>query len=155
MKPFRFTLEPLRIVREMKEREAMEKYGRALMEVRQRKEELEHAREEEGWVQEEIKRRLEEGVSIGHILQQRLCCVHLEQVRKQAAMAVETAEKEAKQALNAMLLARRNREIVDKFKARQRVVYDRALTIEEQKLMDELAGRRQSPVLSWKSHGYA
>jgi flagellar export protein FliJ len=155
MKPFRFTLEALRIIRERQESEAMEKYGRALMELKRRREALEQAASEVVWMQEEIKRRLEEGSMVAHIMHQQLSLVHLEQVRKEAGEAVDAAGKEVKEALQAMLKARRNREIVDKFQARQRAVYDRALTLEEQKLMDELASHRQPPALSWKAAGYA
>ena len=155
MKAFRFTLEPLRVVRERQEHEAMEKYSQALLEVQQRKQALESVEREVQWVREEIKRRLVEGALTAYIVQQQLCSTHLETCRKKAAAAVVESEGKVKKAMQAVLAARRECEIVDKFLARQKAVYDRALTVEEQKVLDELASRRLDPALNWRTQDYA
>ena len=150
MKPFRFTLEPLRVVRERQEREAMERYGQSLMEVNRCKRALADIDQELLWLQEECKRYLLKGAVSAHIVQQQLYGTHLEACRKKALEAIEASEEKAKVAMQAMLQARQEREIVDKFREKQRIIYDRSITVEEQKLLDELAGRRTDLALSWK-----
>jgi flagellar export protein FliJ len=151
MKPFRFTLEPLRVVRERQEREALERYGLALMEVNRCKAEVARIEREMQWLQDESKLRLLKGSLSALIVQQQLYGTHLEECRKKALAEVADSEAKAKKAMQEMLLARREREIVDKFREKQRALYDRAMTLEEQKLLDELAGRRSDFALNWRS----
>ena len=128
----------------------MERYGLALTEVNRCKKALADIDLEVQWLQEESQRCLLKGAFSAHIVQQQLYGSHMEECRKKAAEAITVSEQKANQAMQAMLLARQEREIVDKFREKQRAIYDRSMTVEEQKLLDELAGRRTESVLSWK-----
>ena len=74
----------------------------------------------------------------------------LMQRRDEGAVALEAAERRAGSALHAMLLARQQREIVDKFFDRQKARHQRDQARAEQKFLDDLGGRRGSSVLAWK-----
>jgi hypothetical protein len=52
-----------------------------------------------------------------------------------------------------MLAARRQREVVDKFYDKQKSRHGRELARSEQMLLDDLAGRRPSSILSWTATG--
>ena len=57
--------------------------------------------------------------------------------------------------LREMLLARQQCQAVDKFLVRQRLAYDRELTRQEQKFIDELAQRRVDPGLAQRCNDEA
>ena len=151
MKPFRFTLESVLIVRERQESEAKENYARELVAQRQAMAALRDAERELDEAFSEHRRRLVEGAPVVCLLQQQLYCAHLESNRKTAANAMAAAEDKVKQAVQAMVFARQQREVVEKFRGNQRAEYDRQMTMEEQKMLDELAGRRLDPALSWRT----
>lgn len=150
MKSFRFTLQPLLVVRERQEREAMEAYARVLAEQQRLMTSLYEVERELGMAYGDSRRRLLDGAAVTHILQQQLYCAHLEERRKAAATEVASAGERVKKAVQTMMIARQQREVVEKFRANQRTVYDRELSMEEQKMLDELAGRQREPALSWK-----
>jgi flagellar biosynthesis chaperone FliJ len=69
------------------------------------------------------------------------------------AAALEAAERRVNATLNGMLAARRQREVVDKFYDKQKSRHGRELARSEQMLLDDLAGRRPSSILSWTATG--
>jgi flagellar export protein FliJ len=154
MKKFRFTLEPLKIVRERKEREALERYAQVLAEHSRTMERLGALNQELIQAQSEIKQRLTTSTPVTQIIQQQLYCAHLSERIKTVQNEIIQIEQKIKLAMQAVLSTRHEREVVDKFLANQRAAYDRELTLEEQKAIDELAGRRLAGSLSWSNQSY-
>ena len=62
--------------------------------------------------------------------------------RDEAIAGLGVAERRVNAAMQTMLNARQQREIVDKSCEKQKARYNRAQFVNEQKLMDDLAGRR-------------
>lgn len=153
MKPFRFTLEPVRVLRERKEREAMERYGQALMEVNRCKKAIADIDHQMLCLQKEFQSQLLKGALSDQIVHQQIFVAHLQECRKKAVAELNESEEKAKQAMQEMMLARQDREIIDKFREKQRAAYDHVINLEEQKLLDELAGRQKDSALSWKTQG--
>jgi flagellar export protein FliJ len=75
-----------------------------------------------------------------------LHCRELALRHNRSLALVTEAERRSESALQGMLLARQEREVVGKFFERQRAAYDRELTRTEQKFLDELAHRRLESV---------
>ncbi len=71
-----------------------------------------------------------------------------ELVRRQAALS--EAEREVSAALQKMLAARQQRQAIESFRERQRAQYDRELTREGQKSLDEMARRPVASPMAWK-----
>lgn len=148
MKRFRFSLEALLTVRRRAEQNALEKYASALL-ARQRNLELlgaVHREQSQWWAR--WRNDLSKGCSAGDLMQWRASDRHLSEQRQRAEAAVSQAELHVNQALQEMLVARRDREAVENHWHKQRSKYDFDLSREEQKGMDELAQRRVPPALS-------
>lgn len=154
MKKFRFTLEPLRIIRERKEQEALERYAQALAEQSRATEQLGALSQEMVQAQSEIKQRLAISTPVTQIIQQQFYCTHLSDRIKALRTQITQIEQQVSAAMQAVLAARHEREVVDKFLANQRAAYDRELTLDEQKTIDELAGRRLTGSMSWRTSSY-
>ncbi|HZQ48080.1 MAG TPA: hypothetical protein VFC07_13770, partial [Verrucomicrobiae bacterium] len=73
----------------------------------------------------------------------------LEKRREECDAAVSVAERRVNATFTAMLMARQQREIVDKGLQKQKAVHQREEAREEQKVLDDLGGRRTSSILSW------
>lgn len=76
----------------------------------------------------------------------------LEFNRNQAATALLTAERAVDPALNAMLEARRQREVVEQCEQRQRQRHQREIARQDGKVQDEFAQRRVAPALVWRGN---
>ena len=77
----------------------------------------------------------------------------LEKRRDDFITALGVAERRVNVALQAMLVARREREIVDKFFDKQKARHQREQVKAEQKFLDDLAGRRSASILAWNPAG--
>lgn len=150
MKPFRFSLQPLLILRERAERQALEAYAQALIEHRRREDILKDLEGQLGEAYTESKRRLTNVTPVFHIVQHQLYCAHLEGRCKSAATDVSIAAGKVKETIEALMAARQRKEVVEKFREKQRATYDHEILVEEQKLLDELAGRRLEPAFAWR-----
>jgi flagellar export protein FliJ len=150
MKKFRFTLEAVGTVRQRQEQKAMEHYARSLATLRQMAEQLQAVEGEllKSW--EEWRAQLAGGFAAADAARAQGYHRSLVQRRDDARLAVDTAESRANSALQAMLQARQQREIVDKFFEKQKAVHQRDLAYNEQKFQDDLAGRRGGSMLTWK-----
>lgn len=151
MKAFRFTLDALNTLRRQEEQKAMENYAQSLVAKRLAVEALEKAERNLKNGAEALRERLAAGCSAGEAAQGHDYQRSLVQRRTDCAAVVENAERRVGAALEAMLNARKQREIVDKFFDKQKAAYLREQGRREQKFMDDLAGRRRSSVLTWKS----
>ena len=69
--------------------------------------------------------------------------------RDECAAGLGHAERRVNAALQAMLAARQQRELVDKYFDKQKSRHQQHAARNEQKLLDDLAGRRVNSVLTW------
>lgn len=132
----------------------MENYANALDDQRKALAKLTSIQQELMLAQDNIKTRLVQAAPITQIVHQQLYCLHLEEQAKAALAETKQIERKVKQAMQDMIDARHQREVVDKFLANQRAAFDRAVNVEEQKNIDEMAAHRRETALSWKAPSY-
>jgi flagellar export protein FliJ len=139
MKRFTFPLEPLRVLRQQKERVAQQRYARALDACNQAEAQLNAAVAElaAGW--STFARDLAGGVTAGRLANARTWCTVLEIRRHECRAAVAEARRAAEQVFQEMLVATREREGLDRFYDKARSAYEHEVLVEEQKNFDELA----------------
>ncbi|HUD49571.1 MAG TPA: flagellar export protein FliJ [Candidatus Baltobacteraceae bacterium] len=149
MKPFRFTLEAVRTLRQRHEQNAMELFAQALLARQQTLDRLEAIRREltEGW--QELRGQLAKGCTASQAAHAHDYHRTLAKRRDETIVALGVAERRVNAALQAMLAARQQREIVDKSCERQKARHLREQFRAEQKLLDDLAGRRSLSSISW------
>lgn len=142
MKPFRFTLQPIRVLREQKEQVAQKVFGEAMRKCDEAAFQLRHASEEliSGW--NSLSAELATGVTSSRLARTRAWCGVLELRQKERAAALQAARQAMDAALKKMMLATRDREAIDSYHDKCRLAYDRAAQREEQKLLDELGVTR-------------
>jgi len=143
MKRFRFSLEAVQILRQRAENEALERYAAALLNRKRVFERLKELQRELNETRARVRTALTAGCPAGELQRLRSCCQTLEEERDQREAALQAAEVEVNRTLQQMMTARQHREGIDKLRGTQRARYDRALTREEQRSIDELAGRRR------------
>jgi flagellar protein FliJ len=149
MKPFHFTLEAVRTLRQRQEQTAMEQYAQALLARQQTIDRLDAIQRElnAGW--QELRSQLAKGCPASKAAQMQDYHRSLGKRRDEANLALGVAERRVNAALQTMLNARQQREIVDKSCEKQKARYVREQFRVEQKLLDDLAGRRSVSSLSW------
>jgi flagellar export protein FliJ len=143
MKKFRFSLAPVRTVRQRQEQVALEQYARAVRAWQLAQSALADVQlqREAAW---QLRRdRALAGATAADLAQAQDYGAALETLEKRCAEAVVAALAVVDQKLNELHGARRARKTVDKFLDRQRERYDRELQREEQKTLDDLARRRR------------
>jgi flagellar export protein FliJ len=139
MKPFHFTLEAVRTLRQRQEQNAMEQYAQTLLTRQQTLDRL-----------DAIQRgQLARGCTASQAAQTHDYHRALAKRRDEAIVALGLAERRVNAALQTMLTARQQREIVDKCCEKQKARHLREQFRAEQKLLDDLAGRRSPSSLSW------
>lgn len=142
MKQFRFSLQALLTVRERTEQIALENYSNALCARRRALENAALVQKEQADSWQYRRNQMRQPCSAGTLVQWHTCDNQLTERRKIADEAVVQAEESTVKALEQMLVARRNREAVQKYLERQRSEYARKLSREEQSSLDELGQRR-------------
>ena len=141
MKAFRFPLQPLRVLRERKEQTSQKKYVEALRHCEAAAGELHLASEElaEGWAM--LCREMNAGATASDLLRTRAWCNVLEARQKERAAQLQAAQYALDAATRELMLAKRDREALERYHDKCRRAYDRAAQREEQKRLDELALR--------------
>ena len=153
MKAFKFTLEAVRTLRARQEKNALEQYGKA---VQTRAQAVAFLGKVQGELEQIFQARMDlaDGAPAGRL-------AHLEQWsaavaarEKECLQNVQLANLRVETKWQELIAARQDREIVEKYLDRQRERYDRALDREEQKALDELAGRpgavrALTPAFAW------
>lgn len=145
MKPFRFNLTVIQTLRKRQEQAAMEVYAQALAARQTALSNLAAADREVESACCEWHSAVADGSSAAWVsrLQDYFQTVR---ARHSACVdAMQQAEVRVAEALNAMLAARREREVVDRFRDLERQAYDRELQREEAKVLDEMAQLRRTP----------
>ena|SRR2546425_7944684 len=148
MKRFRFSLEAVLTVRQRAEREALASYAESLLARERALERLAVLHHELSATWTHLRQELAAGCAAGRLDQLRHYCRGLEEELTRREEAVGHAERAVNHALRKMLSARQQREVVDKFRDQQRAQYDRKLTRENQKFLDELASQRAAAALA-------
>jgi flagellar export protein FliJ len=151
MRAFQFTLEALGTLRRRQEQNAMDQYVQSLIDRRKAIEQLEGAEATLNASWRQWRQQLAAGCSAAEAAQAVVYQRSLAQRRDECKGALENAERRVNTALNAMVQARRQREIVDKCFDKQKARYEREVARGEQKFIDELASRRGNRILAWKS----
>lgn len=149
MKRFHFTLEAVRIVRQRHEQEAMELYAKALLGRRQAMDRLDSVQRELNAACQELRTLFTNGGTASKAAQAHDYQRTVEKRRDDCAVELSLAERRVNAALQGMLNARRQREIVDKAYERQKANHQRGQSRREQKLLDDLGVRRANSILSW------
>lgn len=141
MKAFRFSLQSIRVIRERKEQVAQKKYVEAMRAHEVAAGNLHLASEElaAGWAL--LCRELHDGATAANLHRSRSWCNVLEQRQKECAALVQTAQRALDFASHELMLARRDREALDRYHDKCRLAHDRKMQREEQKQLDELALR--------------
>jgi len=144
MKPFQFTLEAVRTLRTRQEKNALERYGQIVQAREQAVAFLWKTRAElETIVHERL--RLAEGAPASDLAQLERWTGEVAARERDCLQNIQLIALRVEDAWQDLLKARQEREIVEKFLDRQRERYDRTLDREEQKALDELAGRPAAP----------
>ena len=127
----------------------MEHYAQALAFRQQALDRLEAVQRElnAGW--RELNAKLTKGCAAYEAAQANEYHKSLARRRDECSLALGTAERRVNATLQAMLAARQQRELVDKFFSKQKSRHERELLRQEQKLLDDLAGRRGNSILAW------
>ncbi len=142
MKPFHFSLQAVRTLRQRQEQISLEAFGRAVqartgaLEKQNRKERDLH----QAWRQ--LEHLQVSGANVRDINQVRGHCQVLQQGLAQAQQFTAAAQQVANEAWETLNESRQQLELVSKFYERRRDEYERELRQEEQKQLDEMAGRR-------------
>jgi flagellar FliJ protein len=149
MKAFHFTLEAVRTLRQRQEQTCMEQYAQALLARQQAMDRLAVVQHELTTCHEALRVKLTAGCSASEIAQANDYHRALGRRRDECAAQLGAAERRVNAALQAMLAARQQREIVDKYFDKQKVRHQRDVARDEQKMLDDLAGRRGNSILTW------
>lgn len=139
MKPFRFPLKSLRVLREQKERTAQKRYVEALRASDEAAAKLDAGTHELAAAWTALCEEVAEGVTIAKLHQTRAWCAELERRCDQLSAALKLAQQLAQEAWREMTLATRDREALDKLRDKCRRTYDREVQRVEQKELDAMA----------------
>jgi len=154
MKAFRFTLEAVRTLRQRQEREALEDYIRALLDRQQVLQLLEAVDQSIARDFAQMRQLRAGGCTGAQAAQAQNYHCSLEMMRDNRLADLGDAERRVNEASKAMLVARRQREMVEVYREKQQAVHQRLEWREEQKIMDEFAIRRVTALSSARTDSY-
>jgi flagellar export protein FliJ len=141
MKQFQFSLQPIRVLREQREREAQQRYAETLRRSEEAALLLQVASEElaAGW--DSLCQDLSVGAAASKLHRTRAWCNVLEIRQKQRDAALKAARLAMNDAWREMILATREREALDRYHDKCRRAYDHEAQRHEQKRLDGLGLR--------------
>jgi flagellar export protein FliJ len=141
MKPFKFSLQALLVLREQQEQTALQEYGKALLARERAMSAVRSAQEEllQAWGQ--FHERLGGKCAAAELAKMQQWCQSLERRVQELEYAARAARNQAKQAFFQLLAARQARAVLEKLSAKQKERHERARKKKEQKALDELANR--------------
>jgi flagellar export protein FliJ len=147
MKPFRFPLKSLRVLRQQKERAMQKRYVEALRACDEAAARLDAGSHELAAAWSALCEEVTEGATVGQLRQTRAWCATLEQRCEQLAAALKLAQQTTHEASRDMMLATRDREALDRLRNKQRHNFNRGVQRDEQKQLDEMGLRLSLPGL--------
>jgi len=142
MKPFHFSLQAVRTLRQRQEQMALERFTAAVHNREKAVDRLNcvtrqlHA----GW--NELKARIPQGATALQIAQIQAYCDSVTARKKECEVCVNAAYRAVDVAWQNLLAAKQQLEVVVKYYENQRQRYERELDREEQKALDDMANRR-------------
>ena len=148
MKSFRFSLQAVLTLRQRQERFALEAYAAALLARHQAVARVKAVEQELAAAWSDLRRRQETGCPAAEMAQAMAFSQVLSRRRDEAVTALMAAERGVNLSLQNLLEARRQRETVDACHDKQRLAHQRNQTRQENRLLDDLAGRRFTPLLA-------
>jgi flagellar FliJ protein len=146
MKRFQFKLQAVLTLRQREEQTALETYSRALQNRQATAERLAEVERDLSESRRQWLNALADGCPAVQAVQLQAYCHSLEAQRKEREQAVHQADIALNEASHRLLLARQQREAVERYLERQKEEYERQLRVEERKMIDDLVGRRPPPV---------
>lgn len=141
MKSFRFPLQSLRVLREQKERAAQKRYAEALRATEEATAKLETGTHELAAAWAALCEEVAAGATIAKLHHTRAWCGELERRCEKLNAALKSAQRLAHEAWRDMALAARDREALDRLRAKRRRAFDREVRRDEQKQLDEMGLR--------------
>ncbi len=144
MKRFRSRVTALRDLRKRREDEALQVHARALRNRQSAEERLQSCLAALHRHRQEVQADLANGCPAAKLAQQDGYRVLLEQRCQESRRQVEEATAAALTSLQAVLSSRRDREVVERFHAKEVAEHQREQLREDQKNLDEMALRRRS-----------
>lgn len=148
MKRFIFRLQAVLTLRQRSEQEALEAYAHAMRQHQAATEVLKQCEMELSDARRQWLHDMADGCPAIHAAQVLAYCHSIEERRTEFQSALDRSAAELSLASQRMLSTRQQREAVEQFMERQRAQHEQDVRIEEQKLMEELAGRMGSVSLS-------
>jgi flagellar export protein FliJ len=142
MKPFRFTLEALRTLRQRAEQSAQEKYAQTLLERSRSLEKMAQLDHELTLARQAWQQHAAAGCTAAQLAQEQLHCAWLDGLCRQAENHLALVERDVLQKLKDLAKAQGERELLDRFHDRHREAYDRKLAQAEQKNLDDMVSGR-------------
>lgn len=138
MKPFRFPLQPILLLKEQAEQIARERYAATLRACEEAAARVQQASQEltECWAG--LCQKLAGGLPSGELLRARAWCNVLELRVKERAAALEQARHAVDAVWHELMRAARERDGLERLQDRRRAVYHRAAQAAQQKELDEL-----------------
>lgn len=141
MKPFRFSLAAVRILRTRQERESLERYAASLQRRTECLQALEAANNRLSLARHEWSRASHRGCSAYEMVQFQAWCRDLETKRDRQIADMKQASSNVTAAYETFLAARRAREMVDKNRDNQLRAHNQRAARAEQNELDDLARR--------------
>lgn len=148
MKSFRFSLQAVLTLRQRQERFALEAHAAALLARHQALERVRLAERELSAAWSELRRRQDTGCSAAELAQASAFSQSLSRRRDEVISALALSERGVNVSLKNLLEMRRQREIVDACHDKQKVAHQREMARQQNRLLDDLAGRRFTPLLA-------
>jgi len=145
MKAFRFSLQSLCVLREQKERVTQKRYVEALRASDQAAVKLEAGSHELAAAWMALCEEVTEGATIAQLHQTRAWCGELERRCEQLGAALKMAQRATQDAWRELTFATRDREALDRLREKNHRIFERAAQREEQKQLDEMGLRLNSP----------
>ncbi|HWI59276.1 MAG TPA: flagellar export protein FliJ [Bacillota bacterium] len=139
MKPFSFTLEPVRSLRRHKEQAAQEHYAKAVRACEAAAARVQATSTELSACWTTLCEQLAAGVAGADLLRTRAWCNVLELRLKERTAALEQARLAVDAAMRELMLAAREREALDRLHDNRQRTYNLEQQRDEQKTLDEIA----------------
>jgi flagellar export protein FliJ len=139
MKPFHFPLNSLRVLRQHKEQTAQERYALALRACESAAAKVQAASVELTACWKNLCEEMGKGVNSTDLLRIRAWCNVLELRLKERASELETARFAVDAVWKELMQATREREVLDRYYEKRRLLHEREEQRRDQKELDELA----------------
>lgn len=142
MKPFKYSLQAVRTLREQQEQTALHDYGRSLRATEQAAEKLASAQQALEAVWAELKSRFAHHGTAEDLARLQAYSQTVEKRRAECERAVQIANQKVRESFVKLVAARQAAAVLDKHFANQKRHHQHEQRRHEQKILDDLAGRR-------------